>query len=179
MKDYGHRKDKLAVVVVGEASESEDDECDDPVDGGDVQGMSAVETIDKQVASHSNKSSLPSSSVDTLAEENTRLRTKESTLSFNNNIKADHCFEFRQRKNSLLHDLLREKNRDLIHNLANLFCTPYVSYKKDISGITRQLIATHKHLQTGCAQVQKARNDINQLDKAFVSVSSLMSTNKL
>ena len=88
MKDYGHRKDKLAVVVVGEASESEDDECDVAVDGGDDQGMSAVETIDKQVASHSNKSSLPSSSVDTLAEENTRLRTKESTLSFNNNIKA-------------------------------------------------------------------------------------------
>ncbi|KAI2800097.1 hypothetical protein BLOT_014004 [Blomia tropicalis] len=161
MKDYGHRKDKLAVVVVGEASESEDDECDVAVDGGDVQGMSAVETIDKQVASHSNKSSLPSSSVDTLAEENNKLRTKESTLSFNNNIKAG------------------EKNRDLIHNLANLSCTPYISYTKDISGITRQLIATHKHLQTGCAQVQKARNDINQLDKVFVSVSSLMSTNKL
>lgn len=70
-----------------------------------------------------------------------------------------------------------ESNSNLKHNLINLSCTPYAMYSKDVGRITRHMIATQKQLQSGCALLQKAANDTNQLNKSFITLSTVMSLN--
>jgi len=211
MKDYGRRKDKLAVVVVGEASESdseEDEEVEEIKDHDGKYGKQqqegidhppvAIETIGKYVdgkqVTDSKSSLLPriACSINRNAEEdddNGQHRQSRhqpsgvasSTLSPNKKYSTDSATQpgLNRTKDSLLHSLLRESNGSLKHNLINLSCTPYAMYNKDIGRITRHMIATQKHLQSGCALLQRATADINQLNKSFITLSSLMSGNKL
>lgn len=205
-----HRKDnsnnKLsAVVVIGEASESDDNE--DQLD--QVQIIDDVLPMAEDITAGEVKQTSFTSS-ESIGHERPNMTETNATKNTNqyandkqkNNYKGVTSISspipqssgtknrptlkdsmttaschHRQSSNSLLHSLLKESNEHVKQNLIKVSCSPYLMAQKKYSQIIRNLLSTQKLLQTSCQLLQTINDDINQLDKSFITLSSTIVAN--
>ncbi|XP_027197586.2 uncharacterized protein LOC113791935 [Dermatophagoides pteronyssinus] len=195
-----HRKDnnsnnKLsAVVVVGEASESDDDQPDQVkiIDDVTIAEKEITEGVEQTFTSSigHEQHSMTETNATKMTIDNALIKQQNGskcTISMSSSILASetqnrpilkdsmttHCHQ----NNSLLHSLLKESNEQVKRNLIKVSCSPYLFAEKNYSQIIRHLLSTQKSLQTSCQLLQTINDDINQLDKSFITLSSTIAAN--
>lgn len=143
-------------VVFGEASESENEECESPLDTSDSTGSRREEkSYDRKRASGLlSLSSTSSTVISKLLSYQTQNQNIPDSPGSSANIRKD------PNALPLLHKTLYTKNQQLYHCLCHLLRHPYEQAAKDLHIISQRLVDTQKILQNVDALIVRLKREL-------------------
>lgn len=139
-----------AVVVMGEASESEEESEDT------YANKSIERSMERSMSRLSAKERPPA----------------PSSTPTNQHDSGELNDEFNAKYNSILHRRLRDKNEHLRKELNDIACNPYNEATKEIKTLTQQLIKSQKMVQGVSSTLRRVSKELLQLEDSYAALQA-------